>query len=371
MNLLGIHLTLLIGHEEAPTLASPFIVENLRSVEVTQQAEGPSGFQMTFHVGRSSVIDLLDYRLLTNPVLKPGSRVVILVRLAFAPVVIMDGIITNHQLNPSNDPGASTLTITGEDISLVMDLEQGSQEFPAQFDYSIVTNIVNKYKKYGLNVSPEPPAEPKAFNPPNLQEERPQKPVSMTDRAFLQWLAQDYGFLFYVTPGPLPGKSLVHWGPPEREKKQLDALSVNMGPFSNVESINFHQDGMSAHKVAVNLNKRVSTVTAPSPSRIVPLARDRAEPRRTVFLTCGDPRRMELRAQGMVDRSSGKVVTASGELDVLRYNRLLEPYSVVKVRGAGHNYDGLYDVKSVTHKIDNGRYRQSFMLEREGTKPAP
>lgn len=369
MNLLGIHLTLLIGGQEAPRPASPFIAENLRSVEVTQRAEGPSGFEMTFHVGRSSVIDLLDYRALNNPALKLFNRVVLLVRFAVAPVVVMDGIITNHQLNPSNDPGASTLTVTGEDISLLMDLKEGSQAFPAQFDYSIVTEIVGKYKTYGLNVSPVSPPEPKAFNPPNLQEEIPQKPM-MTDRAFLHWLARDYGFLFYVTPGPAPGFSLVHWGPPERVKKQRDPLSVNMGPFSNVESLNFHQDGMRPHNVALNLNKRESTVTAPSPSRNVPLARDRAEPQRTVSLTCGDPRRMELRAQGMVDRSSEAAVTASGELDVLRYNRLLEPRSVVKVRGAGHTYDGAYDVKSVTHKISKGRYTQNFTLAREGTKPA-
>jgi hypothetical protein len=32
----------------------------------------------------------------------------------------------------------------------------------------------------------------------------------------------------------------------------------------------------------------------------------------------------------------------------------------------GFNYDGLYYVKSVTHKINMGDYKQSFTITREG-----
>jgi len=365
MNLLGIHLTLMFG-KEFPSLASPFIVENLRSVEVTHPAEGPSGFQMTFHVGRSSVFDLLDYRLLKSRLLEPDSRVVIVVRFGIAPQVLMDGIITNHQLTPSNEPGASTLSVTGEDISFLMDREGINRPFRAQSDFAIVTQIVGKYQKYGLTLASAPPSEPKASNPPNPQDERPQT-MLMTDRAFLQNLAQQYGFVFYVTPGPLPGFSQVHWGSPERERKQSGELSVNMGPFSNVESINFRRDGLSPQEVAFNVNQRERTISKPDDSRAVPLARERDEPRRKVFLTCGDPRRLELRAQGMVNRSFDKAVTATGKLDVLRYNRLLEPHTLVEVRGAGDNYNGSYQVESVTHTIREGQYTQSFTLTRDGT----
>ena len=36
------------------------------------------------------------------------------------------------------------------------------------------------------------------------------------------------------------------------------------------------------------------------------------------------------------------------------------------MRGAGTSYDGLYYVKSVTHSIGRGSYRQSFTLARNG-----
>jgi len=61
-----------------------------------------------------------------------------------------------------------------------------------------------------------------------------------------------------------------------------------------------------------------------------------------------------------------EVVTARGELDVLRYGTVLKPRRLVGVRGAGTAYDGLYYVKNVTHKVKAGEYKQSFELSRNG-----
>ena len=41
--------------------------------------------------------------------------------------------------------------------------------------------------------------------------------------------------------------------------------------------------------------------------------------------------------------------------------------SLVGLRGAGFTYDGLYYVKSVSHAISKGQYKQRFSLTREGT----
>ena len=38
------------------------------------------------------------------------------------------GIITHQQLSPGNDPGSGTLTVTGEDVSVMMDLEEKKAE---------------------------------------------------------------------------------------------------------------------------------------------------------------------------------------------------------------------------------------------------
>jgi hypothetical protein len=73
------------------------------------------------------------------------------------------------------------------------------------------------------------------------------------------------------------------------------------------------------------------------------------------------------RAQGITDKSVDGVVTAQGELDALRYGDLLEARGIVGLRGAGFTYDGLYYVKSVSHAISKGQYKQRFSLTREGT----
>jgi hypothetical protein len=63
---------------------------------------------------------------------------------------------------------------------------------------------------------------------------------------------------------------------------------------------------------------------------------------------------------------SADAVTASGDLDVPRYGRVLKARGLVGVRGVGIAFDGLYYVNSVTHNIKRGEYKQSFRLSRNG-----
>jgi len=58
------------------------------------------------------------------------------------------------------------------------------------------------------------------------------------------------------------------------------------------------------------------------------------------------------------------VVDGQGTINVVRYGRPLKARQLVGVRGAGTAFDGLYYVKSVTHNIKRGEYKQSFNLVR-------
>jgi hypothetical protein len=78
------------------------------------------------------------------------------------------------------------------------------------------------------------------------------------------------------------------------------------------------------------------------------------------------PFRAAARALGVAAESADAIV-GSGRLDVLRYGAILKARGLVGVRGAGVAYDGLYYVKSVTHNIKQGEYKQSFSLVRDGT----
>jgi hypothetical protein len=63
---------------------------------------------------------------------------------------------------------------------------------------------------------------------------------------------------------------------------------------------------------------------------------------------------------------NAEAVSCEGSLDVTRYRGILQARQLVGVRGAGIAFDGLYYVKSVTHKIKRGEYKQDFMLTRNG-----
>lgn len=370
MNILGVHLTVLMSSEAGPPRPVPTsIAEALKDVQVMHTDQGPSGFQITFQIGRSGPWHLKDYALLREPLLKPFNRVILIVRFAVLPMVLMDGIVTNVQVSPSEEPGGSTLTVTGEDVSVMMDLEQKSQSFPAMPDYVIVNTVLSQYSRFGL-IPPIPPQDPGPLIPPIPTEEIPQQPSNMTDREYLRQLAERFGFVFYFTPGPTPGASTVHWGPPVRLSVPQKALSVNMGPGSNVRSISFTYDALRPQEVRYVVDpeeEEVNTITTPSFSRMIPLARDRAQARRKTSITghTGDLGRHN--AQSAVDQSFDSVISASGELDALRYERLLEPRGLVGLRGAGDSYDGLYYVQRVSHRISKGNYTQSFTLTREGT----
>jgi len=132
----GIRLELLIG----PTLPKPApieVMESLIELEVNQQDRDRSGFQMTFSLGKNLKKSFKDYQLLLNGVFDPPNRVVITVLLGVQRYILIDGIITCHQVLPSNRPGESRLMVTGEDISLKLDLEDKNTTYPNLSDSQI------------------------------------------------------------------------------------------------------------------------------------------------------------------------------------------------------------------------------------------
>lgn len=367
INLFGLHLQLLLG-ERAPLPAPLKVNEALQSVEVTAKDSQRSGFQMVFQVGRG-LADRRDFALLEETALRPFNRVVLSVLFGVTPQPIMDGIITKHQLAPSDEPGASKLTVTGEDVSVMMDLEKAQRAYPQLGDNLIVGFILLPYMlQYGLVPQVMPPQDP-LIRP--VTEQTRSQTTKETDLGFINKLAEKHGFVFYVEPGAVPLTNVGYWGPPPRLALPQPALSVNMGPGSNVETMSFSH-GELPPKAMVFTKADKSTERVDRYSRTPPLAARVPQPRKVEFLSDGPDGETDaakrVRAQAEVNKSYDSVVTAEGTLDALRYGRILKPRSIVGVRGAGDSFDGQFYVKSVTHTIDvkKGLYKQKFSLTREG-----
>ncbi len=369
---LGIQLMLLVG----PTVAvpaPPTLIENIDRVEVSTSDQHHSGFQITFRAGRSGLGGLLDYEVVAHPLLRAGNRVVIIVVVNAIPRVLMDGLITNRQLNPGVGSGTGTFTVTGDDLSVALDRDEVITEHPAQNEMIIALKLIAKYAQYGLI--------PQVLPPPTVDFPLPveRTPVQRgTDLQYLETLARRFGYVFYLRPGPVPLTSTAYWGPPVRVGLPARALSIQLGPATNVESLDFQYDSRAAVRVEGsvddrNLNTYLPVMTFVS-TRVPPLAAMPALPfdlpnvRKTNLTNSEGLNYAQAfaRAQAMTDASMDAVLTASGEVDAAVYGDVLEARGLVGVRGAGYLHDGLYYVKSVSHAISRGQYKQRFTLTREG-----
>jgi len=226
----GTRVTLYLGPAIALPAPAP-IVEALTGIEVTQNSEGRDGFQLTFTIGRGGPLGVVDYPLLANPLLRPFSRVVIKVWLGVIPQVIMDGFITNHQVTPSNEPGQSTLTVTGEDLRVVMDLREFSLPYPMPVEARVALILA----KYAVYLGAPPIIIPALVPDVPLPIDRIPAQAG-TDLAYVEQLARRTDYVFYVETTPIPMVNIAYWGPENRLSIPQSALSINLGPETNVQS---------------------------------------------------------------------------------------------------------------------------------------
>jgi hypothetical protein len=149
------------------------------------------------------------------------------------------------------------------------------------------------------------------------------------------------------------------------------ALNVNLDAFTNVESLSFSFNASGPTLPVVYIQNKESKISIPIPiPPITPLSPPLGVipplPSRIEFMKdTAKLSPMAAVAKGLaLAADSSDAVTGTGSLDVLRYGRILKPRGLVGVRGAGLAYDGLYYVKSVTHDLKRGEYKQSFTLTR-------
>lgn len=355
---LGVRLQLLVG----ATIARPApydVVDALDSVTVTNRDRERDGFQLTFGVGKDS---LVDYQLLRNGHFEPPARVSVLVIFAGAAQVLVNGIVTDLQLVPSNLPGESTLHVTGEDVGLQLALEERNVVFRNQSDAEITQSIL---ENYGL----EPDVTETSDRPSEQQRVVTQQD---TDLGFVQELARRNGFVFFVEPTDIPGVSRAYWGPERRTGPPQPALMLSAGPDANVDGpITFGFDALAPASPEVTILEPSTglQIKVPIPTDVLAaLSRRPAAALRTVLSRDSanlDPVQAALRAQA-TSTSTTDAVTGRGELDAVRYGRALRSRQLVDVSGAGATNNGTYYVQEVTHHIQRGSYRQSFTLVREG-----
>jgi hypothetical protein len=368
----SVQLTLLIG----PVIPAPVpstVLDALSEVEVKVEDVGQSGFQLIFSIDKRSPLNILF--LLTGGMPLLFMRVILVATVNGQANVLIDGVITNNQISPGDKGSNSTLTITGKDLTALMDQSDWSGfPFPACPPEARVALLLAKYALFGII----PIIIPSILLDISLPIE--QIPSQQgTDLQYIRYLAAQAGYVFYIAAGPVAGTNKAYWGPQVKVGVPQPALNIDMDAYTNVENMHFTFDQEKnripllftyVQEIGASIPIPIPPVSPLNPplGLIPPFPTNLIPPDLKPFRE--DLAKMPVPQAIMVGLAAAaeyaEAVTCEGSLDVVRYRGILNPRGLVGVRGAGSAFDGLYYVKSVTHKIKRNEYKQNFTLTRNG-----
>ena len=363
----GVQLSVMIG----PLVPIPVprdVLDALESATVTVKDVGTSGFELVFQVGKRSPLQTLF--LLAGGQSVPVLRVVLVALLGGQPEVLIDGVVTHHEIAPGSEGRGGTLKLMGEDLTAMMNLlDFSGLPYPACPAEARVLLMLAKYAVLGV----VPLVIPSVLIDVPIPTGRIPGQKG-TDLAYLRGLADDVGYVFYLEPGPLPGMSVAYWGPQLKIGVPQPALNVDMDAYTNVETLSFSFSSQQNEVPIVYHYEELTKLPIPIPIPPItplspPLGLLPPIPLRLSQVPLSDDLSKRSLPQAVMiglakAAQAAEAVTGRGTLDVLRYGRVLKARQLVGVRGAGDAFDGLHYVKSVTHQIKRGQFKQSFELSR-------
>jgi hypothetical protein len=365
----GIQLSLLIG-PIVPIPVPRVVLEALESVEVRTAAGAASGFQLKFSITARSELNTIFLLAGVNATpVSPALRVMLVLTMNGQAQPLFDGVMTRVQVQPGGQGSPGSLTVTGEDVTKAMDkIDWSGLPFPAVPVEGRVALLCAKYAPFGLI----PMVIPVLF--PDVQIPIDKIPSQRgTDLAYIQELARQVGYVFYVEPGPAPGTNIAYFGPEIKVGIPQPALNVDMDALTNVENLSFSFDPEAGVLPVVFIQNQLTRVPIPIPipnlNPLQPPLGALPTPLANIEFMKDTAKMSPMRAisAGLAKAAESQdAVTGSGSLNVLRYGRLLKARGLVGVRGVGVAYDGLYYVRSVTSNLKRGEFKQSFELTRNG-----
>src|SRR5271166_3834334 len=230
-----VQLRLMIGPFIPLTPPRP-VMDALVEVQVTVNDVGVSGFQIKFSIDKQSPLQIVFLLAGGGPLL--FMRVVVVVVVNGVANVLIDGVITKNDISPGDKGSASTLTLTGEDLTALMNQSDWSGfPFPACPAEARVALLLAKYAVFGV----VPLIIPSVMIDVPIPIDRIPSQQG-TDLEYIRSLAEQVGYVFYIDPGPAPGVSKAYWGPQIKVGSVQPALNADMDAYTNVESLRFTFD---------------------------------------------------------------------------------------------------------------------------------
>ncbi len=336
----------------------------------TGSGDAQSGFELTFELPARSPLRTL-FLLTGGGGGVPLMRVVLVVTINGRAESIIDGVATNVETQPG-EGGVGKLVVKGKDLSALMDIIE-LPGLPVPGDAAVGARAADPRQVRGARRDPDGDPEHRRRSR-RCRSSASRSSAAPTTPTSSAWRSEA-GYVFYLEPGPAPGTSKAYWGPEIRvgaAAAGADHRTWMRSPTSSSCRFNFDketQDDADRVLPGARSARRRSAFRSPTSRRstrrsalVPPLPPKIEKLNDTAHLS---PRAALMTGLAYAGQHSDSVF-GSGRLDVARYGRLLKSRQLVGVRGAGLPFDGLYYVKSVTHEIERGSYKQSFSLARNG-----
>ena len=353
-------LSLFVG-AQLPVPVPPEVSNALERVEI-ESAIGERGtFRLTFQVEHPNLPErfLLD----SGDLL----RVVLVLDQGHGASVVMDGVMVVHTL--STDFGKTpSLVVSGEDLTLLMDLVDVGRSFPAMPLDARVQVLLAGYSAFGVV--------PLVIPPPLTSTPIPAERIPHqqgTDYGYIRSLADLVGFRFTLDPGPAPASSLAYWGPEPRADRSRPALSIDLDGSGSVETLQLSFDANRrvlpealvldpASKIVMPIPVPNIAALVPPLGAVVPPAHRHQRLRDTAKLTAAEA------AGALLAKAarSAEAMTGRGTLDVARVRVRLRAGAIVEVCSAAKPFDGLFEVSRVRDTVTRHNHSQIFELVRAG-----
>jgi phage protein D len=340
----------------------------LSSVEVEENADMPDALRLRFPVSTKDK----DLTWVNDPKLQPFANVaVVITDEKGATQCIFDGYVLAAKVHLEAGITASTLEVTGQDASVLMQLEEKSREFVGMTHGDVANTL---FGEHGFGTA----AHNSEDDSPAATEETHTLMQRGSDLEFLQRLARRTSRWCRVACGATAGDRVGYFAPPHLEGDPVLVLNLNDAEKRQVKALDFVWDVARPNKVAAQQASLSDTeaVKADTGDSGLPAldARDLrtfAGRDRTVMLTAAaDDPELPGRARAVL-RDAGWFASCEGTANLAVTKIVLRAADLVTIEGVGKLLSGKHLVRRVRHTITADSHEMAFTLIRNAVGPRP
>ncbi|MFC7335834.1 phage late control D family protein [Haloferula chungangensis] len=292
-----------------------------------------------------------------DPLIEPWAEIEIIARFGEDDQEVMRGYLKKVSASYPTDAGTSTVIISCQDASILMDRNHRRRVWGAETPTDDLLILSEMLGDVGLALDPESTGESGVTLNQN-----------QTDIRFLRTRSQELGYDLIFREG------LLYFGPWRLDDSPQETIIVQGGPDTQCISFSLDEDGHTPDQVTFDVasesgSDAVEQSVTPNQTLLGPEAAGSESSGLADFNWRlnqqgeANPDRLQRIAQTKANENAFKI-KASGELDGSLYGYVLHVGKTVGVDGVGERHSGIYYVDRVEHKFDGNGYRQSFQLLR-------